>query len=79
MFKTHNTQDCKKKERYEKLLSGGVASRQKATKEFSHADKKLRREFKLMAKKVQKLEKTRQSKRNNLEGSDGSSSSDESF
>ena len=82
--KTHNTKDCNKKEHYEKLLSGGTGSRQKAKNEFSQSEKKFCKEFKIMAKKVKHLEakNSRKKTRRRGENSDDSSfasSTDEGF
>ena len=83
MCKTHNAQDCKNKERYEKLLSGGAGSRQKTKNEFSKNEQKFRREFKLMAKKVKQLEAKSAGKRKrrgeNSDDSSFASSSDDDF
>ena len=56
VYKTHWTSDCNKKEKYAKLMSGRAGSCQKAHKELSTLEKKLRREFKLMTKRVKQLE-----------------------
>ena len=74
VYKLHNSKDCKKKGQYERLLSGGASSREKAMNEFSQNEKKFRREFKLMAKKVKQLEaKGARKTRRRGENSDDSS------
>ena len=56
VYKSHFTNQCKKKEQYQKAMSGGVAERHKAKNEYQLAEKELLREIKLL-KKVKKLKK----------------------
>jgi len=49
VYETHNSKDCKKKEQYKKLLSGGAGNKEKANKEYKSFEKKMknvRTEFK---------------------------------
>ena len=83
VYRSHWASKCQKKDRYAQLLSGGAGSRQKAQKELSASEKKLRREFKLMVKKVKQLESKQGTKRRrrgeNSDDSSFASSSDEGF
>ena len=63
VFKSHWASQCKNKDRYSKLLSGGAGSRQKACNELSASEKKLCCEFKLMVKNVKHLESKQRTKR----------------
>ena len=79
--RSHNTKDCRKKGQYKRLLSGGAGSRQKAKNEFQSSEKKFRREFKVMAKRVKELEnkvpkKTRRRGENSDDSSFASSTDD---
>ena len=56
VFKSHYTNQCKKKGEYQQKLSGGAGSRQKAQKEFRLTEKELKMELKLL-KKINKLKK----------------------
>jgi hypothetical protein len=56
VFKSHFTNQCKKKGEYQQRLSGGAGSRQKAQKEFRVTEKELKMELKLL-KKINKLKK----------------------
>ena len=53
-YKSHYTNQCKKKGDYQKKISGGVGERAKALCEYELAEKELRKELKLL-KKVRKL------------------------
>ena len=52
VYKTHNTKDCRKKEKYERLLSGGVASRSNATKEYKKELRALNKKYKKAKKEA---------------------------
>ena len=56
VFKSHFTNQCKKKGEYQQKLSGGAGSRQKSQKEFRMTEKELKMELKLL-KKINKLKK----------------------
>ena len=56
VYKSHFTNQCKKKGEYQQKLSGGMGSRQKAQKEFRATEKELKAELKLL-KKINKLKK----------------------
>ena len=56
VFKSHFTNQCKKREEYQQKLSGGAGSRQKAQKEFRVTEIELKMELKLL-KKINKLKK----------------------
>ena len=56
VFKSHFTNQCKKKGEYQQKLSGGAGARQKAQKEFRVTEKELKMELKLL-KKINKLKK----------------------
>ena len=51
VYETHNAKDCKKKEQYKKLLSGGAGNRDKANKESN-------KEYKSFEKKMMKNVRT---------------------
>ena len=78
VYKTHWASECTKKDRYAKLLSGGAGARQQAQKEFSASEKKMRKEFKVMAKKVKQLE-SNQKKRGRRRGENSDDSSFATF
>ena len=83
IYTNHWTSECLKKDKYAKLMSGGAGSRQRANKELSTSEKKLRREFKLMSKRVKQLEGKPSGKRRrrgeNSDDSSFASSSDDDF
>ena len=56
VFKSHFTNQCKKKGEYQQKLSGGAGSLQKAQKEYRLTEKELKMELKLL-KKINKLKK----------------------
>jgi hypothetical protein len=64
VYGTHYTNQCNKKEEYERKLSGGMASRSGATKEmrskdsYRHREAKLMNKIKRLQKKVKKTKKT---------------------
>ena len=53
VYETHNAKDCKKKEQYEKLLSGGAGNRDKANKEYKSFEKKMMKHVRTEFKKHQ--------------------------
>ena len=55
VYTTHNTNQCRKKERYAQTLSGGAGSRKSASKELKSMEKKLLKGLKLVQKKQKKL------------------------
>jgi len=56
VYKSHYTNQCKKKDEFKKALSGGVAKRAQAFKEYRSSEKELMKELKLL-KKIKKLKK----------------------
>ena len=56
VYKSHYTNQCKKKEEFKKALSGGMAKRAQALKEYRSSEKELMKELKLL-KKIKKLKK----------------------
>ena len=70
VYTTHNTTDCKKKEQYSKLLSGGAGQRKKATNEYRSHEKQLRREFKLLKRIEQLKSKNSHRSRKKSKGND---------
>ena len=73
LYKTHNSKDFNKKDKYEKLLGGRAESRQKTANYFLHADENLLHEFKPMVKESKKIEGAWQSKRIRRKGNDSKS------
>ena len=59
MYETHNAKDCKKKEQYENLLSGGAGNRDKANKEYNFFEKKMMKNVRTEFKKHQANSKKR--------------------
>ena len=78
VYTTHNTENCKKKGDYAKRLSGGVSSRFSATKDYSRGEKKIRKELKVLTKKLKKMESKGSAKRKRQEEDSVDSSSDSS-
>ena len=64
VYKTHFTNQCRKKDYYAKALSGGAGSRQKAQREYRTSEKQLKRELKLIRtiKKLKASKKKHDSK-----------------
>ena len=62
VYNTHWTKDCRKKDEYEKSLSGGAGSRKKAVKEYRASEKQLRRELKMLTR-INKLKKANRSQK----------------
>ena len=56
VYKSHYTNQCKKKEEYQQQLSGGAGARKKTQQEFRATEKELMKELKLL-KKINKLKK----------------------
>ena len=56
VYKSHYTNQCKKKDEFKKALSGGMAKRAQAFKEYRSSEKELLKELKLL-KKIKKLKK----------------------
>ena len=71
VYTSHNTIDCKKKEQYSKLMSGGAGQRKKATNELRNHEKHLRREFKLLKRIEQLKDKKHTHSRKKVKGDDG--------
>jgi hypothetical protein len=59
VYETHNTKDCKKKEQYEKLLSGGAGKKKEANKEYKSFEKKMMKNVRSEFKKHQAKSKKR--------------------
>ena len=59
VYETHNAKDCKKREQYEKLLSGGAANKDKANKEYKSFEKKMMKNVRSEFKKHQATNKKR--------------------
>ena len=76
VYKSHYTNQCKKKGDYQKKMSGGVGERTKALREYKSAEKELRKELKLL-KKVRKLRKENKKSLGSRGAEDDSSSSSE--
>ena len=77
LYKSHYTNQCKKKDEYKRKLSGGMGVRKQTQQEFRATEKQLKRELGLL-KKVKKLKKEtsggiRKRKREDFESSDSSS------
>ena len=70
VFKTHYTNQCNKKEQYEKALSGSAGKRQAKVKEYRRTEKELKKELKLLSK-IKKLKRSKEE-----ESSDESSGSE---
>ena len=62
VYETHNDNDCKKKGQYEKLLSGGAGSREKASKEYKSFEKRMMKNVRAEFKKHQAKKKKRDDK-----------------
>ena len=60
VFKTHYTNQCNKKEQYEKALSGSAGKRQAKVKEYRRTEKELKKELKLLSK-IKKLKRSKDS------------------
>ena len=56
VYKSHYTNQCKKKDEFKKALSGGVTKRTQAFKEYRSSEKELMKELKLL-KEIKKLNK----------------------
>ena len=79
VYKSHYTNQCNKKGDYKKKMSGGMAERFKAQKEYKQTEKELRKELKLL-KKIKKLRKENQkgvAGRNKADDDSSSSSEDD--
>lgn len=74
VYLSHYTNQCKKKEEYARKLSGGVASRANATKDFRNKDSYRKREAKMMSK-IKRLQKKVKKTKKNDESSVSSMSS----
>ena len=57
MYKSHYTNQCKKKEQYAKKMSGGSGQRKMTIKEYKLMEKKLCKELKMVQKKLAKKKK----------------------
>ena len=76
VFRTHNANQCKKKNDYAKALSGGAAERKSKTKEYRSHEKSLQRELKLL-KQIKKLQvKNKKGKKDDDSSSDSSQDDD---
>ena len=73
VWKSHETKDCKKKGSYAHLLSGGTASRKRATDNHRSHEKSLKREIKLLQKIKTLKTKTKKSKKDDMDISSVSS------
>ena len=67
IWSNHSTRNCRKSDEYARLMSGGVGQRKKAKDEAKQIGKQFRREFKMMAKKIRRLESKSLSKRSKVE------------
>ena len=78
VYKTHNAKDCRKKEKYERLLSGGVASRSNATKEYKKELRALNKKYKKAKKEAREYRAMKKQSSNGKRKRKYDSSDDES-
>ena len=57
VYKSHYTNQCKKKDQYAKQMSGGAGQRKTTVKEYKSMEKKLSKELKMVRKKLAKKKK----------------------
>lgn len=56
VYNSHNYEYCKKKEEYEKKLSGSAGTRKHATREYKKSEDKRAKELKVLDRRLKKLE-----------------------
>ena len=76
VYKTHKDKECKKKDQYEKFLSGGAGKRYEAKKEYKSFESKMMKKMNIEFKKLQSKKKKRGSKKDDSEDDDMSVDSD---
>ena len=76
VYETHNDKECKKKDQYEKLLSGGAGKRYEAKKEYKSFESKMMKKMNSEFKKLQSKKKKRGSKKDDSDEDDMSVDSD---
>jgi hypothetical protein len=79
VFKTHNTENCNKKDEYQKKLSGSAGSRKQATREYKKSEKELTKELKIMQKRIKKLEGRNKKRKTGSDSSVSSMDTDVSY
>ena len=72
VYLSHNTNQCNKKDSYAAMMSGGTASRSKATKDFHSKETYRKREAKLISK-IKQLKKKAKKARKEKDDDDVSS------